>query len=151
MTGKIGIGEVLTHQVLTNPFGVQIIKRQVNIGQLISFAEFQELHDELKKHNFDLVLYREDGKIIAIEVNWKHKNKAVKKGEKFKQMLKKHNIDYATIDDYDCRSSLQGQSGLFSLTSHGDHTPTWNDLRDIIDAFEKAGIPPVPRQAFTIS
>lgn len=143
----IGRGEVLTKQLLENPFGVSEIKKQVHISRLIPKYEYDLLDEEWQKHKFDMVLFRNDLSKIVIEINYKHGNKAAFKAEKFKNMLLRYDTQYVTIDDYDCRSSIKKDNGQFELglfheNSKGNHTLSWNDLRDIIDAFEKAGINP---------
>lgn len=135
MTDFIGRGEMIAKQLITNPFKTTAIHQQVALNRLISFEEFRTLDEEWQKHKFDLVLYRTDGKIIVIEVNYQHKEKAAKKGGKFKQMLARYNIKYVTIDDYDCDS-------IFKLNSKKEHVLSWTDLIDVANAFKKAGIEP---------
>lgn len=129
----IGRGEILTRQLLTNPFGIKVIQPQVPIDWLISKDELEFFGKEVRQHKFDFVLYREND-TIAIEVNYKHGEKADRKSNDiFAPTLKKNGIALVTIDDFDCRS-------LFKSNSDGEHKITTDDLRDILDAFDKAEV-----------
>ena len=111
----IGRGERLVKQLLENPFGVRQVTSQVPIGRLISFEDFQFFDDEIKKHKFDFVIYRNNGEIIAVEVNYKHGAKADSKSNNiFEPVLKKNGVSLLTIDDHSCRT-------LFNLNSKGVH------------------------------
>lgn len=126
----IGRGERLVKQLLENPFGIKLIKSQVPIGHLISFEDFQFFDDEIKQHKFDFVIYRNNGEIIAVEVNWKHGSKADFKSNRiFEPVLKKNDVTLLTIDDHSCRS-------LFKEDANGLHKKSTNDVRDILDAFD---------------
>jgi len=140
----IGRGEVLSQKIIWKLLSCVEIYEQVNITKLITLSELKDLDPEILKHNFDFVIKRPMNKPdIVVEVNYGHKEKAAKKWRLiFVPLLKKYGYDFMTIDDYDCRSSLPGEKGLFHLNSKKEHEPSWNDWRDIIDSLEKAGIKP---------
>jgi len=134
----IGRGEVLVKNILLKLFKCEI-KQQVNIRMVVNHMDYDMLDSEIKKHNFDLVMYPTHGRPVVIEVNYKHKEKiAIKLRRVIVPLVRKRGFDYLEINDYDCR-----KRGVFWLNSNKEHClHTWDDVRDIIDALETAKINP---------
>ncbi len=135
----IGRGEKLTKKILLRLINCIGIQEQVNIKQVVMPEDFEVLDPEVQNHNFDLVLRRNGGKDIVIEVNYKHKEKAASKARQiFEPLCISAGYEYVTIDDYDCR-----KRGIFWLNSERKHlVVTWEDFRDLIDSLEKSGVNP---------
>jgi len=138
----IGRGEVLTENILYRLLQVMGITPQVNIEKIVLDEDYEILDQEIKNHNFDFVMSavgtsRKNG--VVIEVNYKHKEKAAKKWRQILvPMIERAGYLYLTINHWDCR-----KRGLFWLNSKKEHpVVTWDDVRDIIDALETAGIHP---------
>jgi hypothetical protein len=130
----IGRGENLSIKILLRLFPYSKIESQVPISKVITPEQYHSLDEVYKKHKFDFFI--DINKWLAVEVNYKHGNKAAEKwANVFLPLLKKNGLLGMTIDDYDCRT-------LFKLNSKKEHKVTWDDFRDIIDALEKAGIKP---------
>ncbi|MBL4817965.1 MAG: hypothetical protein JKY15_01860 [Deltaproteobacteria bacterium] len=134
----IGRGENLSKKIMLRLIDCVGIESQVNIKWMIDPIEFIHLDQEVRNHNFDLVLRRNNGKDIVIEVNYKHGEKAARKARTiFGPLVRAAGHEYITIDDYDCR-----KKGIFYLDSKKEHEITWDDFYDIIDALVKAGVKP---------
>lgn len=143
MSQFIGRGEAVVEVVLKQILHPKIIMGQYAISWIISDEDLAQLGPELNKHKFDFLLeywdYVENKpQRMAVEVNYKHGEKAAKKWKIYKELMIKYGIQAVTIDDYDCR-----ERGVFWLNSKNVHPKiTWDDYRDVIDALEKAGIEP---------
>jgi len=135
----IGRGEWITKKVLLRMINCIGIQEQVNIKHIILPEEYELLDPEVQQHNFDLVLKRNGGKDIVIEVNYKHKEKAAQKARLiFEPLVNQAGFEYVTIDNWDCRPR-----GLFWLNTQKKHLIiTWEDFRDVMDSLEKAGVNP---------
>lgn len=148
MSNFIGRGEKLVERIISRLFIKSEIQRQVPIKQLVHDEDFIEYDEEFAKHKCDLVIIVLDSKgktkTLVIEVNYKHKEKAAKKWRQtFAPDIKRNENFPITINDYDCRSSLPKVKGIFYLDSKKNHGPiTWNDVRDVIDHLDKAGVEP---------
>lgn len=136
---SVGRGELLSKKILLKLLPCIGIQGQVNIKDVVLPEDYHILDQEIKNHNFDYVMRRTNKLDIVIEINYGHKEKAAQKWRLiFVPMIKKAGLLYMTVDDYDCRDK-----GLFYLNSKKEHHISWDDHRDIIDSFEKAGISPV--------
>lgn len=133
----VGRGEELAKFIVSHLLDHDVIRIQVNIKALISTYDYNILDPEVQKHNFDFVLWAKNRKPIVFEINYHHKEKAAKKWNNvFVPLLVTAGYDYVTINDYDCR-----KRGMFWLDTKKVHPCiTWDDLRDVIDALEIAGI-----------
>ena len=130
----IGRAEKLVKQLLLNPFDIKDIYSQVPIEAIISDDDFNFFNDEIKKHKFDFVIYKNNGEIIAVEVNYKHGGKAdFKSNNIFEPVLKKNKVSLLTIDDHSCRT-------LFKQNGKGIHNTSTDDVRDLLDAFDLSNI-----------
>jgi len=138
MSNFVGRGEILARDILLKLFDCEIAQ-QVNIKKIIYPQDYDILDQEVKNHNFDLVMYPTHGRPVVIEVNYKHKEKiAIKLRRIIIPLVRKRGFDYLEINDYDCR-----KRGVFWLNSNKEHCiHTWDDVRDIIDALETAKINP---------
>lgn len=139
MNDFIGRGEILAKKILVKLLKPVNVRAQVPLESITLPKEFEILDPEIKKHKFDFVFFCLDRKNIAVEINYKHGEKATKKWYRvFIPLLVNAGFDYLTINDYDCR-----KKGLFYLDSEKQHeNVTWEDFRDIIDSLEIAGIQP---------
>ena len=126
-----GRGEIRTVEILCKLFPKSEILLQVPIKNLISEESYKKLGQEYKKHKHDIVIMTPNP--IIIEVNYKHGSIASKKWQVYKTCLEEECHNTVTIDDNECLS-------LFQL--NGDHTNTWQDYIDIINALEKSGVNP---------
>jgi len=135
MSDFIGRAEPPTHHFLLKLYPDDRILTQTPLSYLISHKEFQTFNEEVQKHKFDFVVIRNNKPTLVIEVNYKHGEKSAKKWRQiFEPLLKKEGYIPVTIDDYDCISLFKGNKE--------NHKLSWNDLRDIINALEKAGVEP---------
>jgi len=154
MSEFIGRGEVVVSEILDMILPMPVIKEQPSLQSIISEEDFNFLDEIYQKHKFDLRAdyfsnwnkpeEKLNMKTLMVEVNYKHKEGAARKWSNvFLKLLKKYHITPVTINDYNCRSSIPKTKGIFYLDSKKHHGPiTWNDVRDVIDALEKAGIDP---------
>ena len=91
-------------KILQQLFPHSEIRTQVPIENLICLQDFNLLDIEFQNHKFDMVVYN-GPHILAVEVNYKHKEKATRKWEKvFTKILKNNNKIPITIDDYNCET-----------------------------------------------
>lgn len=133
----IGRGEERTRDITLRLFDCEI-KQQVNIKDVIYADDYEFLDREVKNHNFDLVMYPKHGRPVVIEVNYKHGEKiAAKLRRIIVPMIKKRGYEYAEINNWDTIPK-----GIFWQNLKGEHVPTWDDWRDVINAFETSGINP---------
>ena len=125
----IGRGEDNVKIILQRLFPHSVIKIQIPIQSLIRNEDYNFLDQEIKNHKFDLVMYNGPHTLV-IEVNYKHGDKAAKKWTNiFVPLLKHHEYDVMTVDDYDCVNIFK------------DHyKPTYLDVIDMVMAFKKAKI-----------
>ena len=132
----IGRGEVKVRNILKKLFDCKV-SQQVNIKKIIYPTDYNFLDQEVKNHNFDLVMSPVHGRPVVIEVNFKHGEKiAMKLRRIIVPLVRKRGYEYLEINDWDCRPR-----GLFWLNVAGKHlTVSWDDIRDVIDALETAGI-----------
>ncbi|KKN76235.1 hypothetical protein LCGC14_0372610 [marine sediment metagenome] len=141
MSNFIGRGEIRSLDIFNRLFYGISNRQQVNIKEIILAEDYEVLDQEIKNHNFDLVLYPHSkslGKNTVIEINYKHKEKiAAKLRRVIIPLVVKAGYQYLEVNDWDCR-----ERGLFWLNSKKEHIVTWDDYRDIIDALETAGIIP---------
>lgn len=136
MSQFIGRGENLTEHIIGRLFPGAEIKGQWPIQKIMTPKEWGELDEIYQKHKFDFIVTLPDERLLVIEVNYKHGEGAARKWANiFTKILKEYGVMPITIDDYDTRS-------LFKQNGKGEHKKTWDDFRDIIDAFEKAGVKP---------
>jgi len=135
----IGRGELIAKKILVKLLKPVNVRAQVPLESLSLAKEFEILDPEIKKHNFDFVLFCINRKSIVVEINYRHKEKAARKWHNiFIPLLINSGFDYLAINDYDCR-----KRGLFWLDSKKEHgIVTWDDFKDVIDALEIAGIAP---------
>ena len=139
----IGRGELLVKKILFRLVECIGVQGQVPLNSIVLPEDYAILDQEVKNHKFDLVIRRTHEKDVVVEVNYKHKEKAARKWRQiFTPLIENAEYDYVTIDEWDCRSSLEKTLGLFHLNSKKEHTRSWNDERDVIDALEKAGVQP---------
>lgn len=133
----IGRGEVRVRDMLLKLFDCEIAQ-QVNIKKIIYPEDYDFLDQEVKNHNFDLVMIPTHGKPVVIEINFKHGEKIAEKLRRvIVPLVKKRGYLYMEINDWDCV-----QRGLFWLNSNKEHPPTWNDVKDVINALEISEINP---------
>ena len=147
MADFIGRGEELAKWIVGRLFQFVMTSSQVPICTLLKKEDAEIYGEEFSNHKVDIVssvlTHDEKRQQLAIEVNYRHKEKAAKKwNHNFEPDLKKAGVIPVTINDYDCRSDIPGQKGLFTKDSNGNHKLTWNDFRDVIDQLEKAGVKP---------
>ena len=135
----VGRAEELTASIVKRIFPGSIVYPQYHIKHIISTDERNFLGEELKKHKFDFLI-KTGVQTLAVEVNYKHGNRAAIKWEIYKKFLAKYKILPVTFDDWDCRSSEPKTLGLFQLTGKKEHKDSWNDWRDVIDQLEKAEV-----------
>ena len=144
----VGRGEKLVERIVSRLFISCEILRQVPIKDLVKDEDFIEYDEEFAKHKCDLVfkVMTTSGifKLLVVEVNYKHGEKAAKKwSQTFAPDIARAGNIPVTIDDYDCRSSIPKTKGLFYLDGRKSHGPiTWNDFRDTIDQLEKSEVTP---------
>ena len=134
----IGRGEKLVERIISILFEHSEVLRQVSISKLVNYEDFREYGKEFSKHKCDLVVEIVDStgtvKILVIEVNYRHGEKAAKKWRQtFAPDIKRAGNIPITIDAYDCRS-------LFKCNDKKDQKITWDNVRDVIDQLEKAGV-----------
>lgn len=134
----IGRGEVLFKNILLKLFDCEI-KQQVNIKEVIYAEDYNFLDQEVKNHNFDLVMIPTHGKPVVIEVNYEHGEKiAAKLRRILVPLIKKKGYEYLEINNWDC-----DKRGLFWLNSKKEHpVTTWTDYMDVINALITCGINP---------
>ena len=135
----VGRAEELSGNIIKRIFPGSQIFPQYHIKHIISTDERNFLDGELNKHKFDFLI-KTGIETLAVEINFKHKQRAAIKWEIYKKFLAKYNILPVTFDDFDCRSSLPKTLGLFQLTENKEHKDSWNDWRDVIDQLDKAGV-----------
>lgn len=129
----IGRGEKLTKQLLLNPFDIVAIHSQVELRTWMTKEELDFYDEEIKQHKSDFIILRSKD-ILALEVNYMHGPKADKKSNKiFEPFLKSHGITLVTLDDNSSRK-------IFNKNSKGNHKITTDDIRDVLDAFDKARV-----------
>lgn len=139
MSQYIGRGEVLAKKILLKLINCVGIQQQVNIKNIVNAEDYAFLSQEIRNHNFDLVIIRSNAPDIVVEINYKHKEKAAFKWRKiFIPMIVLADCYYVAINDWDCRPR-----GLFWVNNFKKHLIiTWDDFLDVIDALETAGINP---------
>ena len=100
----IGRAEPEVFKILQEIFPNTLIVPQFPLRKLIPYSWYNELDDEIKKHKFDFIVYTK--KLLVIEVNFKHGEKAAKKWRQiFAPMIKELKNPGAiavTINDYEC-------------------------------------------------
>jgi len=135
----IGRGEWLARKILLKLVECVGIQGQVNIRNIILPEDYELLDQEIRNHNFDLVIRRSEKPDIVVEVNYMHKEKASRKTRQiFEPLVFSAGLEYVNINHWDCR-----QRGLFWINSKKQHLAiTWDDFRDVQDALETAGINP---------
>ena len=138
----IGRSERLAEAIINILLPGITLHGQVPIKNIVSAEDLKHLADDLNKHKFDFIGYIGDNITLGIEINYKHGERAAIKWTHYSKLLRKYHITPVTINDYDCRSSLPKQKGLFRLNSRKKHEQSWNDFRDVIDALEMAGVQP---------
>jgi len=133
----IGRGEVRVRNMLQRLFDCEIVQ-QVNIKKIIYAEDYDFLDQEVKNHNFDLVMIPTHGRPIVIEINYKH---GVKISKKLRQviipLIRKRGYEYLEINDWDCE-----KRGLFWVDTKGEHHVTWVDYHDLFNALETCKINP---------
>lgn len=135
----IGRGEVIASKILRVLVPCVGIKQQVNIQDIALPEQFALLDQEIKNHNFDLMICRNSEPDIVVEINYKHKERAAQKYRQiFGPLVRDAGLEFLEINDWDCR-----KRGLFWLNSKREHLAiTWTDYQDVIDALNLAGINP---------
>ena len=135
----IGRGEVLAKKILYRLVPCIGVQQQVNIQQIILPEDYEFLDQEVKNHNFDLVIRRTGAPDIVVEINYKHREKAARKWRTlFVPMIENAGLIHVAINDWDCR-----KRGLFWLNSKKQHLAvTWEDYMDVMDALQTAGVNP---------
>lgn len=136
----IGRAEPEVKFILNRLLAPKIILEQVLLYYLIPKSEYEILDKEIKQHKFDLVVHKQDGKKIVVEVNYKHKEKAAKKWRIiFEPMLQKYGHETLTIKDYECES-------LFKPLDYSKHKLSWDDTIDVCNALKLSNISfPIPK------
>jgi len=142
MADFVGRGEKVVLTVLQRLFLSSEAWTQFPIVDLVSKENAEQYGEEFSQHKCDIVIKVKNSKdsieTLAVEVNYKHKEKAAKKwSNTFAPDLLNNNKIPVTVDDYDCR-----KKGVFHLNSKKEHVLSWNDFRDVIDQLEKAGVEP---------
>ena len=133
----IGRGEVRVKNILLRLFDCEI-KQQVNIEKIIYKEDYDFLDQEVKNHNFDLVMIPTHGRPVGIEVNYMHGDKIAKKlRQVIVPLIRKRGYEYLEINDWDCE-----KRGLFWHNTKGEHPPTWQDYHDLINALDTCNINP---------
>ncbi|MHA2401565.1 MAG: hypothetical protein ACXADH_01120 [Candidatus Kariarchaeaceae archaeon] len=103
MSQFIGKGENKTEYILQRIFPSAEIFPQYPLQGLIHKNDFDWLDPEVKKHKFDFFVKIHRKRNFVVEVNYKHKEKAAAKYRKiFGPELKKVNIGFVNINDWDC-------------------------------------------------
>ncbi len=132
----IGRAEVLTKKILLKIVECVGIQQQVNIKDIVLAEDYDILDQEVKNHNFDLVVRRTHRKDIVVEVNFKHGGKAdYKWNEIFVPLIIKSGKLALPINDYECEH-------LFFKSVDGTHAVTWQDYMDIMNCMTIVGIDP---------
>jgi len=127
MTKFVGRGEGTVGHILQHVFQTKPIP-QCPIENLIPFGVWSWLDPEVRKHKFDFYILN---KKIAVEVNYKHKEKAAKKYRQvFEPILKDHGIKLVQIHDYECPH-------LFKDKEHPIDVQDW---QEVIQSLRTAGI-----------
>jgi len=133
----VGRGEVRTKKILHRLFDC-IVRQQVNIKNVIYADDYDFLGQEVRNHNFDLVMYPKHGRPVVIEVNYKHGEKITAKLRRIiVPLIRKRGFDYMEINNWDTIPR-----GIFWQNTKGEHPPTWDDWRDVINALETCKINP---------
>lgn len=131
----IGKGEVLTGEFLKILFPNYSVIPQFPIRRIFfrDLLGWNILSTEVQKHNFDfLVSNTELKKYYAIEVNYKHKEKAAKKWRNiFVPILLKNGIIPVAINDYDCKRLFK------SITKLEHYAEALDDIITAIRIAEK--------------
>lgn len=131
----IGRAEPQVELILTRLLDAKLIKTQVPLRSMINDSEYFTLNEEIQKHKFDMIIYRNtNDPIIVVEVNYKHKEKAAKKWRTiFEPMLKRFGHETLVIHDYECES-------LFKPQDYSKHKLSWNDVIDVCNALKLSNI-----------
>lgn len=131
----IGRGEKEIQKILQGLFPKGEVSTQVPLYSLIKDEDYEILDQEIKNHNFDLVLYL-GLNVLVIEVNYKHGEKAAKKwSEIFTPLLLKAERTPVTIDDYNCEF-------IFSDSKRLKEKKPWGSYIDIIRELERNHVGP---------
>ena len=135
----IGRGEILAKKILYRLVPCLAVMQQVNIKHIALPEDYELLDQEVKNHNFDLVIKRTEAPDIVVEINYKHGEKAARKWRTlFVPMIENAGLIAVAINDWECRPH-----GLFWLNSKKQHLAvTWDDYKDVMDALQTAGINP---------
>jgi hypothetical protein len=128
MSQYIGKGEDEVADMLAIIFGAVNVFTQWPIEKLIHKNDFDWLDPVYKKHKFDFYVKRPGRNDFVVEVNYKHGERAAEKySDIFEPELKKVNIDFVNINDWDCKT-------LFKLRR------SFQDWVDFFNAFVSAEI-----------
>lgn len=127
----IGRGEARAFGIIEKMFSKYSVLTQVPIKSILSKESYDTLGEEHKKHKHDIVIERATSHII-VEVNYQHGAIAEQKWKVYKRLLESEGHLTVTIDDYNCKSLFQLDNGV--------HTNTDQDVKDVLNAFEMAGV-----------
>lgn len=129
----IGRGEKEVIKFLKLIFPHASVVGQVPIHKLVKDEDYEILDQEIKNHNFDIVVYNGPN-ILVIEVNYKHKEKAAMKWSNiFVKMLVDAGRIPVTIEDYNCEF-------LFTDSERLKKQKPWGPLIDIVRELERQGV-----------
>ena len=140
MSQFIGKGERRVGQILEMFFGARAsIIPQAHIQGIIKPEDYAPLGPELNKHKFDFLIQwkkmfdYDNRPDIILEVNYKHGEGAYKKwNDHFYPAILNADKIPVTIEDRECLSLFKGTE---------TRSTKWQDIKDVISAFETARIP----------
>jgi myosin-crossreactive antigen len=131
----IGRGEKEVETILKALFPKAVIIPQLSISNVIESSEYEKFDQEFKNHNCDFIMTVGPNK-IAIEVNYKHGEKAAQKwSEIFAPLIKQNGNIPMTIEDYNCEF-------LFSDSTRLKKKNPWGSHIDVIRELIRQGINP---------
>lgn len=132
----VGRSEELSKRILGKLLNCEYIQGQVPLEKVIRKEDYDVLDQELKNHKFDFIIKRKKKKDIAVEVNFKHGDKAARKWSRiFIPLLEKADVIPLAINDYNC-------DYLFKENSKKEHKNSWGDFKDVMSELQEADIEP---------
>jgi len=123
----IGRGEKEIQKILEGLFPGGSVDAQVPLIGLIKWEDYKELDEEFQKHKFDLVVHCGQN-TLAVEVNYKHGEKAAKKWGIFSKLLRDNNVIPVTIEDYNCEYIFSDSKKLKEKKPWGSYLDTLREL-----------------------